>query len=69
MEPTYVLAWTNSCGDITYASYGYRDRDNAIRELRRLGFFELESDIFAFKTKDGEIQPVCKILEVLEIFD
>ncbi len=69
MEPTYILAWTSSCGDITYASYGYRNRENAVKELERLGFFELEPDIFAFKTKNKEIQRVCKILEVIAIFD
>ena len=69
MEPTYVLAWMSRCGDITYASYGYRNKENAVRELERLGFFELEPDIFAFITKNKEVQRVCKILAVIAIFD
>ena len=69
MEPTYALAWMSSCGDITYASYGYRNKENAVSELERLGFFELEPDIFAFITKNKEVQRVCKILAVIAIFD
>lgn len=69
MEPTYVLVWTNTCGEIDYASYGYRNRDNAVKELKRLGFFELEEDVFAYKDKNKEVHRVCKILEVMAIFD